>query len=84
MEDTIKHVGGFTDTSWRLTKDFLRSLKGSSNIMADKERFLQYVDNRKQHKRKKIVEMLQWIQSMDCKRKGILSYFGEEAHDTVD
>ncbi|WP_368886532.1 RecQ family zinc-binding domain-containing protein, partial [Mycobacterium tuberculosis] len=52
--------------------------------MADKERFLQYVDNRKQHKRKKIVEMLQWIQSMDCKRKGILSYFGEEAHDTVD
>lgn len=83
MEDTIKHVGGFTDTSWRLTKDFLRSLNENANVKAEEERFLQYVNHRKQHKRKKIAEMLHWIQSSECKRKGILSYFGEQIYTTV-
>lgn len=83
MEETIKQVGGFTDISWRLTKDFLRSLNESTNVEVEKERFLQYINHRKEHKRKKIADMLHWIQSRDCRRKGILSYFGEEMKGTV-
>lgn len=84
MEETIRHIGGFTDTSWRLTKDFLRSLSSSMDLKVEEERFIKYVDKRKKHKRKKIVEMLNWIQSKECKRKMVLSYFGEVTHRSVD
>ncbi|WP_066047506.1 RecQ family ATP-dependent DNA helicase [Robertmurraya korlensis] len=84
MEESIKHIGGFSDTSWRLTKDFLRSLNNSMDLKVEEERFLQYIDNRKKHKRNKIVDMLNWIQSKECKRKGILSYFGEVKQNTVE
>jgi ATP-dependent DNA helicase RecQ len=84
MQETIQQIGGFTDNSWRLTKDFLRSLTNTMDLKIAEERFIEYVDNRKKHKRKKILDMLNWIQSKECKRKGVLSYFGEVTHGTID
>lgn len=83
-EEDLKNIGGFTDTSWRLAKDYLLGLDQSEYLQEKIESFIEFLHERRQYKKSKIADMLKWIHSNTCKREGILVYFNEEKQSIIE
>lgn len=77
--DDIKNIGGFSETQWRLTEEFIEKQK-RNNEFDDKKIFemlKEYVKNRLEVKKKNIYKMKKWIDSTGCRRDQLLDHFDE-------
>ncbi|MGJ7919948.1 RecQ family ATP-dependent DNA helicase [Neobacillus sp. LXY-4] len=72
-----KMIVGFTDTQWRIVREFL-DLAVTTKIDSQIQELTHFVENRITLKRAKISAITNWIHSQECRRRAILSYFGEE------
>lgn len=68
---------GFTEIQWRIAEDFLSSLK-VIDYDKHKSMFKNLAADRLNVKNKKIISMLDWIHTKECKRTAILNAFNEE------
>lgn len=82
----LQEVVGLNDVQWRITQDFLETLNQPGVSLEDCIRhFKEFVMERINIKRRKIVEIKNWTQSVQCRREKILNYFGEQKKiDIVD
>jgi len=75
-EDEIIAFSGFTEIQWRITEDFLSSLE-VIDYHKDKSSFIGLIEGRLKVKNVKIRQMLEWVQTKECKRAAILTHFNE-------
>ncbi|MHC0036080.1 RecQ family ATP-dependent DNA helicase [Pseudoneobacillus sp. C159] len=78
LSDELMEYGGFTENQWRFTKEFIMTKSQISNSLNDTMlELISFIQLRKRVKITKIYEMLDFITQADCRRLGILKYFGE-------
>ncbi len=78
--EELSAICGFTEIQWRIVEDYLSNLQ-EVDYQNDKNSLIQLIDDRLMVKNMKIKEMLDWIQTKECKRSVILGMFGEELED---
>lgn len=77
FENELRKMANLTEIQWRLIADFLQ-LENHFRLQVAAERFKVYINERMRIKRKKLLDMYNWIQAMNCRRKMILQYFAED------
>nr|WP_246861033.1 ATP-dependent DNA helicase RecQ [Bacillus sp. REN3] len=76
-EELISVFCGFTEIQWRIVEDYLSNLK-TMNMEQDQAMLKGMLEERLKIKNGKILKMLEWVLSNECKRAGILAAFDEE------
>lgn len=85
FELELREIAGLTDIQWRITSEYLHSLeKEEMTVQEGLSSFKEYIGNRNRIKRKKIIEMTNWINSNACRRENILNYFAEQKKIEVE
>lgn len=85
FEEEIIALAGFSETQWRLTKDYLLTHRQSQveyNELLQK--FKDYVENRMAVKKQHVNQMKDWLYSDSCRREKILNYFDEQQKIEVE
>ncbi|WP_077213836.1 RecQ family ATP-dependent DNA helicase [Bacillus dakarensis] len=85
FEDEIIALAGFSETQWRLAKDFFISHR-QKQLKYDEilQLFNDYVDQRMAVKKNHVYQMKKWLDCEDCRREKILNYFGEQRKIEVE
>jgi len=71
-ENQIRSFAGLTETQWRMIEGYIEEM-GPDHF----DELAVFVKNRSEIKKNKIFDMYKWIQSDQCRRSNILSYFKE-------
>lgn len=82
VTDEMINACQLSDIQWRFIQTYFEQLKDDADNFP--EQLKNYIHIRKKIKRQKIVEILNWIESDQCRRKKILKYFGETRRIEVD
>jgi ATP-dependent DNA helicase RecQ len=78
LTEEMRLFGGFTEIQWRITKDFiLTQFENKETLKLIIDNLKIFIEVRKSYKIKKIFDMVSYIKMVECRRKAILSYFGE-------
>lgn len=80
--EMVKNECQLTDIQWRFIHAFIEQNK--SKYVDLPNRMKKLLHTRKNIKRQKIVEMIDWIYTKQCRRKKILKYFGETRRIEVE
>lgn len=83
LEAELRRMAGLTETQWRLIADLFH-IENPHGIQDSADKFKLYMNERMRIKRKKIVDMYNWIHAMNCRRTNILQYFSEEKKNEID
>lgn len=75
----------FSDIQWRLLKHFLLDQwNDDTNLMENVKNFIEGMKNRLEWKKKKILDVKNFIHSPTCRRERVLNYFGEKMKIKVE
>ncbi|WP_442600378.1 RecQ family ATP-dependent DNA helicase [Neobacillus sp. D3-1R] len=78
LNDQLGEMGAFSENQWRVTRDYiLTQLVQQVTLRQIIEDFKTFVIQRKNHKFKKVYELVHFIKSSECRRRTILNYFEE-------
>lgn len=80
-EEQLLDFFGLSETQWRFIKYYLK-LEDTISEEIDSEKSLEaitrIVEERSAYKYEKLITMKRWLQTNDCRRKTLLSYFHED------
>lgn len=78
LDENVMSLGGFTDTQWRIVKEFAGNLnEQADNLERIKENTKDYVFKRNKIKLDNLFRVKKWMECNDCRRDFILHYFEE-------
>jgi ATP-dependent DNA helicase RecQ len=81
LDENIMSLGGFTDTQWRIVKEFAGNLnEQADDLERIKENIKDYVFKRNKIKLDNLFQVKKWMECNDCRRDFILHYFEEQTN----
>ncbi|WP_141433368.1 ATP-dependent DNA helicase RecQ [Bacillus sp. 03113] len=76
--EQLKHTGGFSDIQWRIFEEFFHECTRIGRRIDERMiQFKAFIKERYEYKRKKVDQVLHWIQLNQCKRELLLHYFSD-------
>jgi ATP-dependent DNA helicase RecQ len=78
FDAALQEVGGFSEIQWRMVQEFAANpYQNEKELEKNKQSFKEYLEKRRELKRKKLYQVIKWINLNECRRADILRYFEE-------
>lgn len=84
LDENLRQLGGFTETQWRIVRELIGNLLVANNDLEKiKKNIKEYVIERIKVKQSNLFQVINWIESNDCRRDFILRNFGETTNRQI-